>query len=216
FTLSGSVARADQPFRVTLAWSDAPGTTAGSPWVNDLDLEVSIGGVTYLGNVFSGAESAPGGAADIKNNVESVFLPAGTTGDFTITVRASNLAGDGVPGNNDPTDQDFALIVYNASDGAPAVPRVGPSPAALAFSGVAGAASPTSQTLSIHNTGTGVLGFSAAADLPWLTLSSGSGIAPASTIVSVDTAGLAPGQYAGAVAVTAPDAVEPEVRVPVT
>lgn len=139
FTLSGSVASAAQPFRVTLAWSDAPGTTAGSPWVNDLDLEVSVGGITYLGNVFSGAESAPGGAADIKNNVESVFLPAGTTGDFTVTLRSANLAGDSVHGNDDPTDQDFALILYNAGDETPAIPRIGPSPAALSFSGIAGA-----------------------------------------------------------------------------
>ncbi|HEX3763330.1 MAG TPA: S8 family serine peptidase [Kofleriaceae bacterium] len=218
FTLSGSVASADQPFRVTLAWSDAPGTTAGSPWVNDLDLEVSIGGVTYLGNVFSGEASAPGGTADIKNNVESVFLPAGITGDFTITVRATNLAGDGVPGNDDATDQDFALIAYNASDGSPAIPRVGPSPAALSFSAIAGDVSPASQILSIHNTGTGVLGFRASADTdaPWLTLSSGSGIAPASLTVSVNSAGLAPGQYAGAVTVSAPDAVDAAVSVPVT
>jgi len=102
FTLSGSVARADQPFRITLAWSDAPGSTAGSPWVNDLDLEVTVGGVTYLGNVFSGAASVPGGATDTMNNVESVVLPAGTTGDFTVTVRAANLAGDGVPGTTTP------------------------------------------------------------------------------------------------------------------
>jgi hypothetical protein len=216
FTLSGSVARADQPFRVTLAWSDAPGSTAGSPWVNDLDLEVSIGGVTYLGNVFSGAESAPGGTPDIKNNVESVFLPAGTAGDFTITVRATNLAGDGVPGDDDLTDQDFALIVYNASDGAPAIPRIGPSPAALSFSGIAGGASPASQTLSVHNTGTGVLDFTAGADSSWLTLSSGSGTAPASLTVSVNSAGLAPGLYSGAVTVSAPDAVDPAVSVPVT
>ena len=30
-----------------------------------------------------------------------------------IRVRAANIAGDGVPGNNDSTDQDFALVVYN-------------------------------------------------------------------------------------------------------
>jgi hypothetical protein len=216
FTLSGSVASADQPFRVTLAWSDAPGTTVGSPWVNDLDLEVSIGGVTYLGNVFSGGASVPDGAADIKDNVESVFLPAGTTGDFTVTVRATNLAGDGVPGNDDATDQDFALIVYNATDGAPAIPRVGPSPTALAFSGISGGGSPASQTLSIHNTGTGVLEFNASADSPWLTLSSGSGTAPASLTIAVNSAGLAPGQYSGAVVVNAPDAADAAVRVPVT
>jgi hypothetical protein len=216
FTLSGSVASGGQPFRVTLAWSDAPGTTAGSPWVNDLDLEVSIGGVTYLGNVFSGGASVPGGAADIMNNVESVFLPAGTTGEFTITVRATNLAGDGVPGNSDPTDQDFALIVYNASDGAPAIPHIGPSPAALSFSGIAGGTSPASQTLSIHNTGTGALDFTASAAAPWFTLSPGTGTAPASLTVTVNSAGLAPGQYSGAITVNARDAVDPPLSVPVT
>lgn len=216
FTLSGTVASAGQPFRVTLAWSDAPGTTAGAPWVNDLDLEVSVGGVTYRGNVFSGATSAPGGDTDTRNNVESVFLPAGTTGDVTITVRATNLAGDGVPGNDDVTDQDFALIVYNASDGTPAIPRIGPSPAALSFSGIAGVAGPASQTLSIHNTGTGVLGFRAAVDSPWLTLSSGDGTAPASLLVSVNSAGLAPGRYAGHIQVSAPEAVDTAVSVPVS
>jgi hypothetical protein len=216
FALSGSVASTAQPFRVTLVWTDAPGTTTGSPWVNDLDLEVAIGGVTYIGNAFDGAHSAPGGAADIKNNAESVFLPAGTTGDFTITVRATNLAGDGVPGNDDPTDQDFALIVYNASDGTPAMPRIGPSPAALAFSGIAGGTSSPSQVLSVHNTGTGTLAFSAAADAPWLALSSGSGTAPASLTASVNSAGLAPGRYSATIAVTAPDAVDAAVDVPVT
>jgi subtilisin family serine protease len=215
-TASGSIVSAAQPFRVTLAWSDAPGSTTGAPWVNDLDLEVSVGGVTYLGNVFRGAESIPDGATDIRNNVESVFLPAGTTGDFTITVRATNLAGNGVPGNDTTTDQDFALIVYNASDGALPVPRVGPSPAALSFSAIAGGVNPAGQTLSIHNTGTGVLEFSAATDLPWLTLSSRSGTAPASLTASVDSAGLAPGQYTGTVTVSAPAAADPAVSVPVT
>ncbi|MCB1185461.1 PKD domain-containing protein, partial [bacterium] len=46
-----------------------------------------------------------------------VFLPAGTTGSFTVTVDAASIGGDGVPGNGDTTDQDFALIVYNGSTG---------------------------------------------------------------------------------------------------
>src|SRR4029453_15559090 len=45
------------------------------------------------------------------------FLPAGTTGSFTVTVRASSIAGDGVPGNGDTTDQDFALVISNATGG---------------------------------------------------------------------------------------------------
>lgn len=216
FELSGSVVDAAQPLRVTLAWSDAPGTTAGAPWVNNLDLQVTIGGVTYLGNVFDGPESVAGGVADIKNNVESVFLPVGTTGDFTITVRATNLAGDGVPGNDDPTDQDFALIVVNASDGSPRVPRIGPSPAALSFTAIAGANRPATQPLSVHNTGTGSLDFTVSADAPWLALSSTSGTAPASLTVSASTAGLAPGSYTGAVLVSAADAAAASVPVTLT
>jgi hypothetical protein len=118
FVQGGNVASGSLPFRVSLVWTDAPGPTSGAPWVNDLDLEVVVGGVTYRGNVFAGASSTSGGAADIRNNAESVFLPAGASGAFTVTVRASSIAGDGVPGNGDTTDQDFALLISNASAGA--------------------------------------------------------------------------------------------------
>ena len=117
FTLNGVVGNPVGPFRVTLAWTDAPGPTTGAPFVNNLNLTVTVGGVTYRGNVFSGGNSVSGGVADGRNNVESVFLPAGVSGPFTITVTAANIAGDGVPGNGDLTDQDFALVVYNANDG---------------------------------------------------------------------------------------------------
>jgi hypothetical protein len=111
--ISGTVAHADRPMRVTLAWTDAPGSTVGASYVNNLDLVVTIAGNSYRGNIFSGAYSIPGGKADSRNNVESVFLPAGLAGEFTLTVMATNIAGDGVPGNGDPTDQDFALVCYN-------------------------------------------------------------------------------------------------------
>lgn len=113
FVITGEVKESAEPFRVTLAWSDAPGFSAFAPWVNDLDLEVTINGQVYRGNNFLGQESQPGGEADEKNNIEAVWLPAGTVGSFVIRVRAANIAGDGVPGNNDSTDQDFALVVYN-------------------------------------------------------------------------------------------------------
>ena len=115
FDLVGTVADASRPFRVTLAWTDAPGPTVGAAYVNNLDLEVELNGVLYRGNSFSGAVSTPGGSADSRNNVESVFLPAGVTGSFVVRVRATNIAGDGVPGVGDTTDQDFALVVYNGT-----------------------------------------------------------------------------------------------------
>jgi subtilisin-like proprotein convertase family protein len=115
-TFNGAIADPSAPVRVTLAWTDAPGSTAGNAYNNDLDLEVVVGGVTYRGNNFVGAHSVSGGAADPRNNVESVFLPAGTTGGITIRVRAANLNSDGVPGNGAVVDQDFALVGYNIQD----------------------------------------------------------------------------------------------------
>jgi hypothetical protein len=112
-SFSGTISDGSKPFRVTVAWTDAPGSTTGSALDNDLDLAVTVGGATYKGNVFSGAFSVTGGSADHLNNVESVFLPAGTIGNFTVTISAANINSDGVPGDADPLDQDFALVVYN-------------------------------------------------------------------------------------------------------
>lgn len=120
-TFTGTVGDSAKPFRVTLAWTDAPGSTVGNAYNNDLDLAVTIGGATYKGNVFSGASSIAGGAADAKNNVESVFLPAGVTGPYTVTVTAANINSDGVPNEAPEFDQDFALVIYNA----PAAPSPG-------------------------------------------------------------------------------------------
>ncbi|KFE72161.1 S8 family serine peptidase [Hyalangium minutum] len=118
-TFNGVIADTTKPFRVTLAWTDAPGSTTGSAWKNNLDLVVTLGSNTYKGNVFTGANSVTGGSADASNNVESVFLPAGTSGPFTVTVTATNINSDGVPNNASSLDQDFALIAYNTCQTAP-------------------------------------------------------------------------------------------------
>ena len=104
-----------QPVRIALSWSDAPGPVSGNPQVNNLNLEVVHNGTTYRGNVFSGAFSAAGGTADAANNYEAVFLPAGATGSVEIRVTAANVPGNGVPGNADTTDQDFALVCSNCA-----------------------------------------------------------------------------------------------------
>ncbi|WP_257455217.1 S8 family serine peptidase [Archangium lipolyticum] len=118
-TFLGKVVDPGKPFRVTLAWTDAPGSTVASAWKNDLDLTVTVGGNTYKGNVFTGAHSVTGGTADSRNNVENVFLPAGTNGFVSVTVKASNINSDGVPDNATSLDQDFALVAYNICTDAP-------------------------------------------------------------------------------------------------
>jgi hypothetical protein len=115
-TIDGSVADGSKPVRVTLVWTDPPGTTDPA-LVNNLDLEVILGGVSYKGNAFSNGVSVPGGAADPRNNVESVFLPAGNQAgtDLSVKVTATALNGDGILNNGDPTDQKYSLIIYNWS-----------------------------------------------------------------------------------------------------
>lgn len=216
YVTNGTVSDTGKPLRITLAWSDAPGPTTGAPYVNNLDLEVTVGATTYRGNVFSGANSASGGSADIRNNVESVFLPAGTSGSFTVTVRATNIAGDGVPGNADATDQDFALVVYNATTGGGASPTIGVSPSSMSFSATAGGSNPASQALNISNTGGGTLNWTASSNQPWLSIAPTSGTAPSSPNVSVNIAGLVAGTYNGAISVSAAGATNTPVSVPIT
>jgi hypothetical protein len=129
FEIKGSLSDRSRPLSVTLAWTDAPGMLAGPALVNDLDLEIKVGNDTfYFGNNFIGSTSINSGQPDRLNNVEEIQLPAsvipeGYQGNFTITVRAHNIAGNGVPGNGSDLDQDFALVVYNITE-----PLVEPPP----------------------------------------------------------------------------------------
>lgn len=178
-TFAGTVVDASLPFRVTLAWTDAPGSTTGNAFRNDLDLTVRVGGVTYRGNVFSSALSVAGGSADIRNNVESVFLPAGATGAFTVTVTAANINSDGVPGSGGTLDQDFALVVYNGIE--TPVPNVVPAGSTIDAEtcGIGNEAIDPGETvtvgLSLANTGTGDT-----SNLVATLLSTGGVIAPSS------------------------------------
>ncbi len=105
------------PVRIMMAYTDAPALADCNPClVNDLDLQVQVGSDTYLGNVFLNGYSTTGGTPDSLNNVEAVYLPPGTTSVFTVTILASNITADAIPGNSYSTDQDFALFIYNATD----------------------------------------------------------------------------------------------------
>jgi len=107
------VADPSQPLRITLAWTDDAAAAGADPaLVNDLDLTVTTGGVTYLGNHIENGWSTPGGDADHLNTLEDVHI-ATPGGVAVITVTVANLPGDGVPYNGDPTDQDFAIVCRN-------------------------------------------------------------------------------------------------------
>jgi serine protease AprX len=91
---NASVVTADWPLKVTLAWTDPPGTaSANRELVNDLDLElVSPSGQVYYGNNFTNGQSRPGGNPDNLNNLEGFYLKQPELGGWTIKVTGTNVA----------------------------------------------------------------------------------------------------------------------------
>jgi Subtilase family len=117
FQISGVISDPSKEFRVMLAYTDAPGAEfSNAPYVNQLNLEVVIGGVVYQANNFKGQYSQAGGPLDFFNNTQGVRLPAGTTGPFVIRVKPTIIAGNGVPSFGGALDQDFALVVSNGRE----------------------------------------------------------------------------------------------------
>ncbi|MBE0545418.1 MAG: S8 family serine peptidase [Verrucomicrobia bacterium] len=117
------IGSADEPLKVTLAYTDVPGNPAAViALVNDLDLEVvAPDGRLYRGNRFNFGESIPDAAgADTINNVEAVHLFTPVPGEYIVRVRAWRVVQD-ARRDTAAIDQDFALVV----SGAFGIPGVG-------------------------------------------------------------------------------------------
>jgi hypothetical protein len=134
-----------EPLKVTLTWTDFPGQVDAAPkapklndaatfnaaqLVNDLDLSVSDGTATYLGNVFKDGASTAGGSADRRNNVEQVLIAQPNAGEWTLRVTATSIVQSG---------QDFALVV--TGKWASALPLMAGATAPPASAGVPAAGS---------------------------------------------------------------------------
>lgn len=113
WTWTGARADPSKAVRIVLAYTDYPGYVGTSPQVNNLDLSGWVGGSYRQGNNFAGP-STPGGThpPDPDNNYEAIFVPSPNDDLITITITATNIAGNGAPGG-DMTDQNFALVCYN-------------------------------------------------------------------------------------------------------
>lgn len=119
FQVSGVISDPTKEFRVMLNYTDAPGAEfSNAPYVNQLNLEVVVGGVVYQANNFAGQYSKVGGQVDFLNNTQGVRLPAGATGPFVIRVKPTIIAGDALNprGNDNALTQDFALVVSNGRE----------------------------------------------------------------------------------------------------
>lgn len=106
-----------RPLKATLVWTDAPAVPGADPaLVNDLDLTlVGPDGTTWRGNGFAQGRSVSGGDPDRLNNVENVFLHDPGAAAYELEIASWSVPGDAIPGDGHLTDQDFALVVSNAT-----------------------------------------------------------------------------------------------------
>ena len=138
------------------------------------------------------SESPAGGTApqDVSVSVDTSGLSAGTyTG--TITIDGGSISGS-------PKTIPVTLTLTP-----PSPPVLAVSPGSLTYTAVQGGAAPAAQSLSVTNTGSGTLSYTATDDQPWLSETGASGTAPGTVSVSADPSGLAAGTYTGTVTVTA-------------
>ena len=104
---------AEEPLKITLAYTDVPGFPGAIPaLVNDLDLEVvAPDGTLYRGNQFGAGESVPNAPTpDRLNNVEGIYLSHPVSGDYLVLVRGSRIVQDSIVATPGVVDQDFALV----------------------------------------------------------------------------------------------------------
>ena len=133
-----------------------------------------------------------------------------TAGTYTATVL---ITPSGT--SNSPLIANVTLTVAAVSGATLAV-----TPQTLTFNYAPGGTTPTAQTISIANTGSGTLSWIASSSVSWATLSAASGTATASATaklsVSVNPASLAVGSYNGNVQIAAAGASGSPVSVSLT
>jgi len=89
------------------------------------------------------------------------------------------------------------------------------SPSALDFSATQGGSNPAAQTVTISDSGTGTLDWSASTTAPWLSLTSTSGTAPGSFTVTPNIAGLGAGTYTTTIVVSGTGSTNTTQSIPV-
>ncbi len=103
------VGTGSEPLKITLCWSDYPGTPVVTPnIVNNLDLTLTAPDFSvYYGNNFSNGQSVSGGSSDNLNVIEGILINTPATGIYKLSVKGSE-----VPIGPQP----YALVVTGAID----------------------------------------------------------------------------------------------------
>src|SRR5262249_26752226 len=125
----------------------------------------------------------------------TVDFPASLTGFSTLVVISSTGADT------------FTVMAASATAG------ISASQSSLQFTYVPGGAVPPSQTVSISNSGTGTLTWTATASDPWIVVTPSSDTAPSSLAISVSPQSFSVGTYSGTVTLSANGAASVPISV---
>ncbi len=203
------------------------GTHLGNLWTSGGTL---LGSATFTNETASGWQqvnfSNPIAITANTTYVASYFAPAGHYSASTGFFSASGLDnppvhllknsadgpngvyrygfGSGFPSSSFNSSNYWVDVVFMPSQTMPgAPPALLANPTNLSFTGGVGMANPPSQSVSMSNEGTGTVTWTAMKNAPWIVLSASSGSLPYTMNVSVNTAGLAAGNYVGAITINA-------------
>jgi hypothetical protein len=154
-----------------------------------------------------------GGVLSFTTSTDSPWLtvsPASGTAPLAlqVTANSSGLAQGTSTGHITVTSAGSqgspatVTVNFNVQPPPPPNPILNVSPLTLSFSGTQGGANPAAQNVSVTNTGSNTLSFTAASDASWLSVSPTSGTAPQTLQISISLTGLTPNTYTGHITVT--------------
>ncbi len=148
-----------------------------------------------------------------QDQIKVSVNPSGLSGgNYTTSII---IAVQGFKGRINQTVIPVSLTVGGTSS----APSISLSPSALSFSGVAGGAAPTAQLITLRNPSGNTLSWTTSENVPWLSLSTGSGTTTTETdsiSATVDPTGLAAGTYNTEVKISATGATNTPQVIPVS
>jgi serine protease AprX len=203
-----------EPLKVTMVYADPMGNPSSSiDRINDLTLKVTApNGTVYWGNngLTTGLWSTSGGVANTIDTVENVYVQSPQAGNWTVQVIASQINQDAKL-ETGGVDADFALVASGIQK-----PNIVVNPTSLSFNSPP-CTSPIPKNLTISSSGA-PLNWTITPNQNWIYANPGSGTTTSNINVGVTSGTLAsnPGTYFGSVTITAPNAANSPLTVPVT
>ena len=201
---NGGIQTATIPVTFTVSAAPVPPVIGASP--TSLSFTATQGGANPAAQAVS--ISNTGGGTLTWSASDSVpwltLSPASGTGNgaMTLTVTTGTLATGSYSGTITLAATGAPSVTIPVTFTVAAASTISASPTSLSYAATQGGANPSSQTVTVTNTG-GTLTWTASGNATWLSLTPASGSGTGTLTAGVNTAGLAAGTYTGTITVAA-------------